>query len=190
MEIRYITIRGVDERMTSVTVDGNKMANGASAGTSREFQWELIGSDTIDRVEVTKSPTPDMDADSIAGAVNLVSKSALDRPGRHMRGTFGGISRLLDDRDELHRNWTVGYSEVFGGKLGVTVNYGHRQSLLPLDVTTMNVERQVKEAQYIYSYSFSNFRIKRTRWGGGAKIDYKFSDNTRFYFSGQKNLHM
>ena len=32
----------------------------------------------IERIEVTKSPTPDMDGDSIGGAVNLVSKSAFD----------------------------------------------------------------------------------------------------------------
>ena len=190
METRYITIRGVDPLMTSVTMDGNKMANGASGGTSREFQFELIGSDTVDRVEVTKSPTPDMDADSIAGAVNLVSKSALDRPGRRINFTFGGISRLLDDRDRLRRNWTIGYSDTFGGKLGVSINYGHRQTLLPLDVTTQNFEAVDKPERYSYSYQFTDFRIKRTRYGGGAKIDYKLSDSTRLYFNALLNKHM
>ncbi|MBI4624314.1 MAG: TonB-dependent receptor, partial [Verrucomicrobia bacterium] len=190
IETRYLTVRGVDPTMTAVTVDGNRMANGASAGSSREFQFELIGSDRVERIELTKSPTPDMDADSIAGVVNLVSKSAFDRVGRRINFTFGGIIRLLDDRDELRRNWTLGYSEVFAGKLGVSLNYGHRQTLLPLDVTNQSFEAVEKPAQYTYSYNFQNFRIKRTRWGGGLKLDYKWSDNTRFYFNGQKFLHM
>ena len=190
METRYITIRGIDPLMTTVTMDGNRMANGASAGSSREFQFELIGSDTVERIEVTKSPTPDMDADSIAGAVNLVSKSAFDRPGRRISFSVGTINRLLDDRDEFRQNWTVGYSDVFKGRVGVSFTWGLRQTLLPLEVTTQNVEAVVKPDRYTYSYQFTDFRIKRTRKGGGLKLDYKLNDSVRFYFNGLLNEHM
>ena len=42
MEGRYVTIRGIDQTLTTVTMDGNRMANGASAGSTREFQFELV----------------------------------------------------------------------------------------------------------------------------------------------------
>jgi len=126
LEGRYVTIRGIDRTLTGVTMDGNRMANGASAGSTREFQFELISSDRIERIEVTKSPTPDMDADSIAGVVNLISKSAFDRSGeRQIGGSFGIIIRPYYTAggvrlDRPRKNWTVSYSEVFGGKLGVS----------------------------------------------------------------------
>lgn len=195
MEGRYVTIRGIDQTLTSVTMDGNSMANGASAGATREFQFELIGVDRIERIEVTKSPTPDMDADSIAGVVNLVSKSAFDGSGeRRIGGSLGMIWRPWYTAggmrlDVPRKNWTISYSEVFKDKFGVSFNYGHRQSLLALDVSTQSFEAKSDDPAYLYQYSYNDFKITRTRYGGGLKLDYKLSDNTRFYVNGQINYH-
>jgi TonB-dependent receptor len=196
LEGRYVTVRGIDQTLTAVTMDGNRMANGASAGSSREFQFELIGSDRIERIEVTKSPTPDMDADSIAGVVNLVSKSAFDRSGgRQVGGSYGIIIRPFYTAggvrlDRPRKNWTVSYSEVFGGKLGVSFNYGSRRSLLALDVSTQNFENKADDPAYTYQYVYNDFKITRLRYGGGLKLDYKLSDRTRFYVNGQINYHI
>lgn len=195
MEGRYVTIRGMDQTLTNVTMDGNRMANGASAGSTREFQFELIGVDRIERIEVTKSPTPDMDADSIAGVVNLVSKSAFDGPpDRRIGFSAGYIWRPFytaggTKLDYPRKNWTVSYSEVFKDKLGVSFNYGHRQSLLALDVTTQNFQSGAANPPYEYSFSYNDFKITRLRYGGGVKLDYKLSDHTRFYVTGQINYH-
>lgn len=196
MEGRYVTIRGIDQTLTTVTMDGNRMANGASAGSTREFQFELIGVDRIERIEVTKSPTPDMDADSIAGVVNLVSKSAFDGSGERRIGfSLGYIYRPFyqaggERLDYPHKNWTVSYSEVFKGKLGVSLNYGHRQSLLALDVGTQNFENKDTDPAYTYQYAYQDFKITRTRYGGGVKLDYKLNDSSRFYLTGQINYHV
>ena len=196
MEGRYVTIRGIDRTLTAVTMDGNRMANGASAGATREFQFELISSDRIERIEVTKSPTPDMDADSIAGVVNLVSKSAFDRSGeRQLGGSYGIINRPFYTaggvrQDRPRKNWTVSYSEVFGGKLGVSFNYGSRRTLLALDVSTQSFENKATDPAYTYRYAYNDFKITRLRYGGGLKLDYKLSDRTRFYINGQINYHV
>jgi iron complex outermembrane recepter protein len=195
-EGRYVTVRGIDERLTAVTMDGNRMGNGASAGSSREFQFELIGMDRIERIEVTKSPTPDMDADSIAGVVNLVSKSAFDRSGeRRIRYSAGLIWRPFytaggATQDTPRKNWTVSYSEVFKGKFGVSVDYGSRKSLLALDVSTQNHENKLEDPAFTYQYSYNDFKITRKRYGGGIKLDYKLSENTRFFATGQINYHV
>ena len=80
------------ESLSSITVDGNRVAAANGAGTDRVMEFQPTGSDAIERIEVIKSPTPDMDGDSIGGAVNMVSKSAFDRsPGRRMSASVGGI---------------------------------------------------------------------------------------------------
>ena len=73
--VRYVRIRGVHQNLTTITMDGNRLADAASAGSSREYQFQTVSADTVERLEVVKSPTPDMDGDSIGGAVNMVSKN-------------------------------------------------------------------------------------------------------------------
>ena len=126
--MRYVRIRGMHYNLNTVTLDGNRVADAASAGNTREVQFQTIGSDALERVEVVKSPTPDMDGDSIGGAVNLVSKSAFDSsPERRIRASFGVIWRPFDPREtRAPRNYALSYSEVFAGKLGVAFNVGYR----------------------------------------------------------------
>ena len=73
---QFASIRGMPANGTLVTVDGGPIAS--SAG---DRQFELTGAATgnIDRIEVTKSPTPDMPANAIGGAINIVGKSGFSR---------------------------------------------------------------------------------------------------------------
>jgi hypothetical protein len=140
--VRYVRIRGLSQNLTTITMDGNRLADAASAGSTREYQFQTVSADTVERMEVVKSPTPDMDGDSIGGAVNMVSKSGFDTKERMLRGSFGLTYRPLDDRmTGLPYNYAVSYSEVFGGKLAVALNFGHRQLFTPQD--TVNQAHQV-----------------------------------------------
>lgn len=67
------TIRGFPGSGTLVMVDGSPIAS-----SSGDRTFELTGASTgnIDRLEVTKSPTPDMPANAIGGAINIKGKSA------------------------------------------------------------------------------------------------------------------
>lgn len=186
--IRYLQIRGMSHQLNSITMDGNRVADAGSAGATREFQFTQVNADTIERVEVTKSPTPDMDADSIGGAVNFVSKSALDRKGRHVRAQVGFNYRLQDGVDTPRLAYALSYSEVFGGKFGVAVNYGHRSHLSPMaEVTGRNYEDKLTDPAYTYRYGTSLWWWLQTRWGGGVKLDYKLSDSSRFYVNVTRN---
>lgn len=189
-DMRYVRIRGMNSSLSTVTSDGNRVADAASAGATREYQFQQVNSDTIERIEVVKSPTPDMDADSIGGAVNMVSKSAFDvSPRRRISYSAGVIWRILDDRDDPHPNFTLGYSEVFNGKFGVAINYGHRAHTSLIDRTNQAHRAQLEEPAYTYSFEFHDSRNTRTRWGGGVKLDYKLSDNSRFYLNNTLSKH-
>ncbi|MEY4938595.1 MAG: hypothetical protein RIQ93_330 [Verrucomicrobiota bacterium] len=189
-DMRYVRIRGMNSALSTVTSDGNRMADAASAGATREYQFQQVNSDTIERIEVVKSPTPDMDADSIGGAVNMVSKSAFDvSPARRVGVSGGVIWRVFDKRDEPHRNYTFSYSEVFNGKLGVAFNYGHRAHTSLIDRTNQAHRAQLEDPAYTYSFEFHDSRNTRTRWGGGLKLDYKFSDHSRFYLNNTLSKH-
>lgn len=80
-----ISIRGFDPNLSTVSVDGGQMANAVVQGASRKFQFKQVSINDISRIEVYKVPTPANPADSLGGAVNLISKSAFERARREFK---------------------------------------------------------------------------------------------------------
>jgi TonB-dependent receptor len=193
-DMRYLRIRGLHQNLSSITQDGNRLADAGSAGATREFQFQTVGSDSIERIEVTKSPTPDMDGDSIGGVVNLVSKSAFDSsPERRLRGSVGAIWRVADERDVSRPNASFSYSEVFGGRLGVNLNLAYRPHGSIIDVTTQGFQQLpvgTEGPAYQYLLTVQDFRNVRTRAGAGLRLDYKWDDQVRFFANIQLNKHI
>ena len=84
-DARSVRIGGLDPKYAGVSVDGMRMASAASAGfgaDSRQFEFEQASINSVETIEVNKTLTARMDADSPAGAINLRSRSAFDRRGR------------------------------------------------------------------------------------------------------------
>jgi len=193
-DVRYLRIRGLHQNLSSITQDGNRLADAGSAGSTREFQFQTVGSDSVERIEVTKSPTPDMDGDSIGGVVNLVSKSAFDSsPDRRIRGSVGAIWRVADSRDKARPNASLSYSEVFGGRLGVNLNLAYRPHGSIIDMASQAHQLLpigIEGPAYQYLLSPQDFRNVRTRSGAGLKLDFKLNDQVRFFANFQFNKHI
>ena len=193
-DMRYLRIRGLHQNLSTITQDGNRLADAGSGGATREFQFQTVGSDSIERIEVTKSPTPDMDGDSIGGAVNLVSKSAFDSsPERRLRGSVGAIWRPTDERDSSRPNASLSYSEVFWGRLGVNVNLAYRPHGSIIDMSTQGHQQLPAGTEgpaYQYLLTALDFRNIRTRSGAGLRLDYKWDDRVRFFVNFQLNKHI
>ncbi|WP_414661342.1 TonB-dependent receptor [Horticoccus sp. 23ND18S-11] len=193
-DIRYVRIRGMSQNLSSITINGNRAADAGSAGATREFQFEQNNADAIERMEVVKSPTPDMDGDSIGGSVNLVSKSAFDSsPDRRIRASLGSIWRPSDPREKdwpEPRSYSLSYSEVFAGRFGVAVNAGYRTFVSLLDQSSLSHQQLPNGTAgpaYTYSVGFEDARIERTRWALNLRLDYKLNDRVRFFLNGSLN---
>ena len=190
-DIRFIRIRGMSQNLNTVTINGNRAANAASAGSTREYQFEHTNADAIERMEVVKSPTPDMDGDSIGGAVNLVTKSAFDTsPERRISGSIGSIWRPWDPRDTKWpepRSYSLNYSEVFRDRIGVAVNLGYRvvPSILSESMQSyQQLPNGTPGPAYVYQIDWRDSRILRARGGANLKLDYKLSNEVRFFLNG------
>ncbi|MBK1876656.1 TonB-dependent receptor [Pelagicoccus mobilis] len=135
-DARTITVRGMADNFTPVTVDGNRMASAASGNKARDFELEQLSINNIERVEVAKVPTADMAADSLGGAVNLVSKNAFERDGREIkyRVYISANDENLDlgstpgwgdnTTSKIKPGFDFSYADVFkDGTLGVMFNY-------------------------------------------------------------------
>ena len=75
-----VSVRGIDQRMLRITVDGQRQGGTGNA-------LDSIPAEIVQSLEVTKTFTPDMEADAVGGVINVntggtVIKSPYDQ-GRH-----------------------------------------------------------------------------------------------------------
>src|ERR1700741_2076817 len=124
-EGRYVIIRGVNPNLANVTINGATAAVPEPEG--RQVKLDDVPSSLIGKVEVIKSLTPDLDANAIAGQVNIETLSAFDRakPFAYLRGAYGRYE--MNGEHPYEGDATAG--GVFGdGKFGavVSANYSKR----------------------------------------------------------------
>lgn len=129
--VSSVSVRGFPTAMAVVSSDGLQMAStGNTVGTSRVFQFTQVSINNIARLEVTKVPTPANPADSMAGSVDMVSKSAFERRTAELRYTFGisGNPRTMSLSRQPHlndrREFKTLPSFTFDYTLPVTRNFG------------------------------------------------------------------
>ncbi|MSU48369.1 MAG: hypothetical protein EXS37_04625 [Opitutus sp.] len=75
---QFVSIRGMPASGTLVTTNGMEMASN-SYTSGRETDLGVAATGNIDRIEVTKVPTPDMPANAVGGMINLITKSGFSR---------------------------------------------------------------------------------------------------------------
>ena len=138
-EIVNVRMRGLGAEYNSVTIDGVRMAsadaNKGAAGDARAFSFEQVSLNSMDGIEVSKTISADVDANAPAGTINLRTKRAFSRPGRHIMWQanttiFSGALRLGEaygPDDARHRQIRPGgiieFSDVyFGRRLGIVLN--------------------------------------------------------------------
>ena len=73
-EGQYAILRGMDKRYNYTLVNGVKIPS--PDNKNRFVPLDIFPSEMLDRLEVTKSLTANLEGDGIGGAVNLVMKDA------------------------------------------------------------------------------------------------------------------
>ena len=127
-EARNIIVRGLAPQLNSVTINGERIPS--AEGDNRNIQMDLIPSDMIQTIEVSKSLTPDMDADAIGGSVNLVTRAV---PGGRRIAVTGGLGyNTLRQAPVMTGSFTYG-SRFANDKLGVVVSYSGNDNIFGSD---------------------------------------------------------
>jgi outer membrane receptor protein involved in Fe transport len=110
---QYALLRGMDKRYSYTLVNGIQMPS--TNNNQRYVSLDIFPSDLVDRVEVTKALTPDMEGDAIAGAINLIMKNA---PNKFI----------------LQTNVAVGYSNMWFDNKFLTFNNSDINSKSPYEL--------------------------------------------------------
>ncbi|TSJ40509.1 hypothetical protein FO440_12195 [Mucilaginibacter corticis] len=94
-DARHVIIRGMDKQYNTTLVNGVKIPS--PDNRNRYLPLDIFPAGLVDRLEVYKTLTPDMEGDASGGVVNLVMKSAPDQ--LKIEGEFGtGYSQIFFNR--------------------------------------------------------------------------------------------
>ncbi len=209
VNVSSISVRGMDEQHTLVNIDGTAAA-GASQSTDGigeavgpAGRASLLGSvpaEFIASVEVIKTPTADMDADSLGGVINLKTKSAFDRSGRSVHLTAGGTYNLTRGKEVdptkgqyIFPSVELVYGDVYnvlGGQknLGLFVTAKHFQSGDTTGVTRVDpaegwdFEGPTLPLRVAFPTSFQFLRNEAS--SVNLKLDYKLREGSSVGLSG------
>lgn len=138
-EARNIIIRGLAPELNSVTLNGNRIPS--AEGDNRNVQMDLIPSEMISNIEVSKTLTPDMDADAIGGSVDLVTRATPNK--QRISATISGGYVPIREKAMYSGSFVYG-NRFFENKLGVVVS----GSLQNKDYGSDNIEAVWKEDEF------------------------------------------
>ncbi len=192
-----VTIRGTPPNFTTVTINGEQVQN---TGTSfdRTTQLTQFPVDQLSQIEVTKSPTPDMDGDAIGGSVNLSTPKArrLDLGMKaEVGGGYNGLSDGVNFIGKLAFNKRFAASDKNpNGTFGLDARGSFFQTDNGEDRTQSqwrssdNFSNSSEEQYYNRQHTLRYLETTRTRSGASITADYKFDSNnfivTKFNYAG------
>lgn len=180
-EVDQIFVRGMGSAASAITLDGTRLPSPASGKKSRNFEVDKLPADYIDSIEVIKAPTPDMDADSVGGAVNLITKSAFTQRGRRLSYNTGVNYKTLHHVSAFFGG--VQYSDLFGPKqnVGLYLSVSYSDNPVPQDVTQLDFQGAAVTPVYMYRFRLEDALHRRNRTGLGAKVDWRVDERTTVY---------
>ncbi|MFT4257877.1 MAG: TonB-dependent receptor [Pseudoxanthomonas sp.] len=179
-EARYLTVRGVSPDLLNVTLNGQSAP--APEPESRQVKLDDIPSALIGSVTVVKTLTPDLDANAIAGQVNIQTLSAFDR--NRTFGTFRGSYGRYDQNGEHPHEFDASLGGVFGADKQFGAVIAINDSVRPIASQNYAGSPEwltVNGHAVPDQFSIRHYQPNRERSGAVANFDWKASDSAAVF---------
>jgi TonB-dependent receptor len=180
-EGKYVNVRGAPREFANVSVDNVILPS--PDGGSRAIDLDTIPSDIIASLELTKALTPNMDADAIAGTINIVTRGALDSSGRIFRANASGGRNQQGGGDVYKLGLMYGDRLLGNDDIGFIVSANHSETNRETDNIETEWEQTASGAYVPIETQFKDYELTRIRSGITARVDMRPSDNVHFYLS-------
>jgi TonB-dependent receptor len=186
-QARYLSIRGAPLNWTTLSFDGVNVIS----PEGRDSRYDSIPSAIASQIIVRKAVTPDLTGETVAGQIDIRTRSALDYKGFHVAGKAGAGYLDLGGRSEyegslvLSNRWNTGI-----GDIGVLVSGSYYQRNMLTDNFETDWEQVPQDQQpgnvdRIWARETENklYRLTRKNYSGSARFDWEPDAGSRIFFS-------
>jgi TonB-dependent receptor len=195
-EGRYVQLRGTPPELTNFNINGEQIPS--PEGDVRYVGLDVIAADQIEFIEVTKVLTPDMDADGIAGNVNIITKMAKSDKPSISASMAGGYNNLMGTSNQQLQFSFGERINKFGFQMNASYynnnqgshNMEYDYSRGPILSQAQGGDSTAGAENFYILYEdieMRHYTLNRKRIGLSANFDYQLNKNNFFYLRGMYN---
>jgi len=201
-DARAVRVSGMAPQYGNVLLEGLFVPSAGSSNisTGRVFEFEQLSMDSVELVQLTKTPTPDQPS-ALSGTVDLVTQSAFDFDGQVVDMSFGFATNSYysdlgetpgwqdSDSRKWYNNYTLKYFNTFNdGKVGLSIGTSHHATIAAqkhiwfwhnsYDNNPDNNDSEVPSYSWMW---FQDGPKPTVRENYFTRLDYRFSDNLTLF---------
>ncbi len=184
-EANDVVIRGMPSQYNTVLLNGIEIPS--NKGESRNASLGGISQFSLEGIEVFKAITPDMDANTVSGAVNMQMRSAPE--GFHGSAMLqGGYNDQNSDFSNYKFNVNLS-NRFFDSKFGVVLNVSNEKTNRSTQSMGANYEVETADTSlalqpmFLNTVSLQSVERINKRTSGSLVFDYRFSPRSKIEFS-------
>lgn len=181
-QARYVNVRGMPRNWATITFDGLQVVS----PEGRDSRLDNIPSAIASQIVVNKAITPDMPGGSVAGNINVVTRSGLDYDDRSVFGKVGIGYVTLGGGEEIDSN--IVYADQFlDGQLGVLLQGSfYRRNMVTDNWETDNYLTPLAakpDQRFPSRHRNKPYRLTRENSSLSMKFDYAISEDHSVFLS-------
>ncbi|MBB2496778.1 TonB-dependent receptor [Aquipseudomonas ullengensis] len=181
-EGRFVSVRGLGPDLNAVTINGTLVPSPES--DRRAVALDVLPAELVQSLTVVKTLTPDMDANSLGGTIEVESLSAFDHKGLFYTGSTE--ASYDDNTEQTSPKFSGAVSDRFSLGDG-TDNFGvaAAMSWQERDFGSDNAETggawDFEDGARLERLEQRDYDITRERSGLGLNFDYQADDYSSYY---------
>ena len=180
-EGRFVAVRGLDPNLNAASINGVRVP--APESDVRSVALDVIPSELIESIEIKKSLTPDMDADTIGASIEINTVSAFDRKTGFATVTLEGSYNDLSGK--LSPKGAVDFAARLGEDFGIAGGFSFYKRKFSTDNVEMDGWKEGDDGNvFAEDVEFRDYDVTRRRIGATLAFDYRASDSTTLYARG------
>jgi TonB-dependent receptor len=184
-QARYITLRGAPLNWSTLSFNGVNIVS----PEGRDARYDSIPSAIASQVIVRKAVTAEMTSETIAGNIDVVTRSALDYQGFHFQGKLGAGKGDLGNKDELEgfavvsNRWETGI-----GDIGILVSGSYYARGIATDNVETDFEQVTQDTRPGNADRFwareterKFYRATRRNYSASGRLDWRPDTDSRYF---------
>ena len=199
-QARYVNIRGAPLQWTTLSFDGIYVIS----PEGRDARFDSLPSAIASQVVVNKAVTPDLNGETIAGNVNIVTRSAFDYKGLHFQAKGGAGFNDLGNGPEyeasavLSNRWETGIGDI--GALISGSYYQREMNTENFEIDWETVDQDVRptgsgddrntllgtgSGARVWGREIENkfYRLTRKNWALTGRLDWQPDADNRIFLT-------
>lgn len=183
-EGRFVAVRGLDPSLNAASLNGVRVP--APEADTRSVALDVVASELVESIEIKKSLTPDMDADTIGASVEIKTTSAFDRVKPLLAGSIEGSYN--DYSEEVTPKGSVNFSTRITDNFGISGGASYYLRKFETDNIEMDGwGTDDADNGFADTVEYRDYDVRRLRTGGSLSLDFQPSPTTRLYARGIYN---